>query len=163
MGRIADIAKSNIPVTWSALLNDSRIGGSTLTLRETYVTNTIFGSVPNDAEQDALAQIVADYAGMKLAVDVIDVAIDFWMDVEEERVTSGPREEVNYAERLKHLQARKTSLMAQIAMIEPTVIPLIPSVFERASAGAPLLSSIDQEMLTPDPFDFGAPYAPKEA
>lgn len=163
MGRIADIAKSHIPVTWAALAADTRIGDPTLTAQENYVTNVVFGAIPDDSTQDDLAQLVADYAGMKLAVAVIDVAIDFWMDVEEDRITSGPREEVQYAERLKHLQARKAALLREIAMIEPQVIPLIPSQLAQTASSAPLLSSMGDDLLTPNPIDFGPIYGPKES
>ena len=107
MGRIADIARSNIPIIWDALSNDSRVGDPTLDAREAYVTNLIFGDTLTDLEQDALAQLVADYAGMKLAVDVIDVSIDFWMVQSETATTQQPVEIESYPERLKSLMVRK--------------------------------------------------------
>lgn len=160
MGRIADIARSNIPIIWDALSNDSRVGDPTLDAREAYVTNLIFGDTLTDLEQDALAQLVADYAGMKLAVDVIDVSIDFWMVQSETATTQQPVEIESYPERLKSLMERKKALLVMIANIEPLIVPLIPSVLARSTA--PLVSTIDDELLTPNPQDMGRKYAEPE-
>lgn len=157
MGRIADIAKSNIPIIWDALSGDTRVGDSTLLAREEFVETEIFGDTLDDSQEDALASLVANYAGMLLAVDVIDVSIDFWMIQSETATTQQPVEIETYPERLKSLQERKKALLVRVAKIEPLVVPLIPSLLTQRSR--PLVSTIDDELLTPNPQDMGRKYA----
>ena len=162
MGRIADIAQSIVPIEWDALSNDSRIGDPALTARETYVQSLLFGDMLSEVEQDALNNLVAEFAGTMLAIQAIDIGIDFWMVQSEIETTEQPREVVNYPERLDHLRELKMSLLAKLAKLEPIVTPLIPDAFERAQGSAPLVSSFDAELLTPNPQDFGPIYAPPE-
>ena len=79
MGRIADTAQTEIPVIWDALKNDTRVGDTTLAARETYITNLIFGSDLTTTQQDALSVLVNEYAAKALAIELVDVSIDFWM------------------------------------------------------------------------------------
>lgn len=163
MGRIADIAKSEIPVTWDGLTNDDRIGDTTLTARESYVHQLIFGDDLSEGDQNALPPLVAQYAGKKLALEVIEVAYEFWMVQSETATTRQPLEIESFPDRLKYLDKKKASLLVDLAELSPIVTPLIPTLFARAGGSAPLLSSIDTDLLTPDPQDFGPIYAPPEA
>jgi hypothetical protein len=162
MSRFADIAKSVVPVTWHALSIDDRIGATALSSRETYISELIFGSELNEAAQDALNPLVAEYAGKALAFQVVNMGIDFWMDQSQTATTRQPLEVTTYADRLESLQELKKSLLAELKGLEPIVAPLIPNFFIRESASRPLLSSIDDELLTPNPQDFGAIYAEPE-
>lgn len=162
MGRIADKAKSNIPVTWDALNSDPRISDATLLEREKFVESMIFGEVMEDAAEDALDELVAEYAGKYLAIELIGVAIDYYQHLSEMESTQQPVEIVNFPERLKHLKAMKEDLIGDMARLEPIVTPLIPNLTDRRSTSAPRLSSFDDDLLTPNPQDFGPIYAPLE-
>jgi hypothetical protein len=162
MGRIADKAKSNIPTTWDMLSKDARIGDTALLEREIYIENLIFASTQDDTAEDAMHELVAEYAGKCLAVECIQLAIDHTQHVSEMESTQQPVELTRFPERLKHLKEAKADLLADIARLEPIVAPLIPNINTRRSASAPRLSSIDDDLLTPNPQDFGPIYAPLE-
>lgn len=157
MGRIADRTKSIMPVTWHALSIDDRVGDSVLTARVEFAEEFILGSVQTDPEQAALNGIVVEYVSKYAAIQIIDTAIDFWMDISITRTTTGTSEVTAYESRIAALKELKANLIAEMAQIAPQVEPLIPTQTLRRSR--PLLSSIDDEILTPDPQDFGRPYA----
>lgn len=163
MGRIADTAQTEIPVIWDALKNDTRVGDTTLAARETYITNLIFGSDLTTTQQDALSVLVNEYAAKALAIELVDVSIDFWMVQSQVSTTRQPYEIENYGDFLEYLKAKKADLLLDLLKLEPLVAPEIPTVLIKQSGSAPLLSSIDDELLTPNPQDFERIYAEPEA
>jgi hypothetical protein len=162
MGRIADNAKSNVPVTWDMLSKDKRVGDATLTEREKYVIRLIFGVALEEATENALDQLVIEYAGKRLALEVIDVAIDLISHLSQMESTQQPVEIVQFPDRLKNLKEQKKDLIVGLAELEPLVVGLIPNLQARRSRSAPLLSSMNDDLLTPNPGDLGPIYAPLE-
>lgn len=162
MGRIADSAQSNIPITWDALLRDPRVGSAVLTSREDYIVSLIFNTELTDLEEEALNNLVVEYVGKTLAVEALDIGIEFWMVQSQTVTTHGPYEVANFPVSLEHLKERKASLQADLARLFPLVSPLIPNILDRTSTNRPLISSIDDDLLTPAPQDFGPIYGPKE-
>ena len=162
MGRIADSAKSNIPVSWDIVMKDARAGDSVLTARENYINNLVLGLEPDQTTEDALHPLVVEYLGKRLALDVVQVAIDIVMELSEMESTQQPVELTRYESRLKNMQEKKKNLLVELAELEPVIIGLIPNLSDRRSASAPRLSSIDDDLLTPNPQDLGPIYAPLE-
>lgn len=162
MGRIADTAKSITPIAWDALSTDPRVGDSTLAARDVYIQSLLFGSELTDLEQAALNNLVVEFAATRLCIEAIDIGIEFWMVQSETETTQQPVEVTSFPMRLDHLKEQKKALLTKLIELEPIVAPLIPDVFERASGSRPLLSSIDDDLLTSNPQDFGPTYAPPE-
>ncbi len=163
MGRIADTAQTEIPVIWDALKDDIRVGDTALAARETYITNLIFGSDLTELQQDALSVLANEYAAKALAIELVDMSIDFWMVQSQVSTTRQPYEIENYGDFLEYLRAKKADLLLDLLKLEPLVAPEIPTVLIKQSGSAPLLSSIDDELLTPNPQDFERIYAEPEA
>jgi hypothetical protein len=157
MGRIATNAKSIIPITWDALSGDARVGDSALTARIQYAEALITGAVLDDTGEDALDPLVAEFITKYAVVEIIPMAIDFWMNMSVTETTTGTAEVTSYESRITALKELRTELVAKLAELEPVVEPLIPNQQTRRSR--PLLSSINDELLTPEPSDLGRPYA----
>ncbi len=160
MGRIADLTRAIMPVTWDALLQDSRIGDSVLDAQVTAAEIEIFTIALDDTEEDALQDIVAQYAANHAALRVIDTGIDFWMIQSQTETTTGTSEVVAYTDRIAALKELKTNIIERLARLTPLAEPLIPVIQDRRSA--PLLSSIDDPLLTPNPQDLGPIYGEPE-
>lgn len=163
MGRIADNTRTIIPVTWDALSKDSRVGDSALEARIDYIESLVFGDPIPDGGEAALDALVVEFVSKLSALEIIDMAIDFWMNQEDTLTTTGTNEVVSFPDRISALEKRKKTLLADVAKLEPLVEPLLPELIERSSNSRPLLSSFDTPLLTPNPTDIGAPYAPLEA
>lgn len=163
MDRITEQVKSIFPVTWDALSSDERIGDSVLAARVSYAMNFILGSEPSEEVQDGLNPLVIEFVAKTAALEIINTAIDYWKEIALSIVTTGTNEQESYANRIDALEKLAKRLLVELAKLEPIVAPLIPVIKERRSSGAPLVSTMEDDLLTPNPQDFGAPYAPKAA
>ena len=162
LDRISTRTKAIIPVTWDALWNDTKRGGeSVLVSAIEYVEALIFGDIPDEEAQKEMKQIVIEFAAKSAVLEIIDPAIDFWMEKKTAVTTTGTNEQVTYPDRIAALKELKKNLLEQLAKLEPIVAPLIPVITERRSKGKPLLSTLEDDLLTPNPQDFGPAYAPK--
>lgn len=163
MDRITAHTRSIFPITWDGLSNDDRVGDSVLALRVEAATQFILGAVPTEVEEAALDALVIDYVAKYAALQIIPAGIDFWMVQAETLTTTGTSEVLSYTSRIAALRELRKDLVGDLTRIEPLVTPLIPNLFARSSGSRPLISTLDQELLTPDPQDFGPIYAPPEA
>lgn len=163
MDRITEQTRSIFPVTWDALKEDERIGDSVLEARVSYAKNFVLGSEPSEEVQEGLNALVVEFVAKTAALEIINTAIDYWKEIAISIVTTGTHEQETYANRIDTLEKLVKRLLADLAKLEPIVAPLIPAIQERRSSGAPLISTMEEELLTPNPKDFGAAYAPKAA
>lgn len=161
MGRITEETRAILPLTWDALSRDSAVGDSTLTRRVNAAEAEVFGAAIDDTAEDALDDLVVEYVANLAALKIIPSGIDFWMVQSETETTQGPTEVVSYPDRIESLKELKKDILGTLARLEARVAPLIPAMRSRQSV--PRLSSIDDELLTPNPNDLGAPYAEIEA
>lgn len=161
MGRIADHAKSMMPVSWAAMSNDDRIGDASLLAQIDSAEAQIFGDTLSELsiDEDALPFLVVDFSAKVAMLELIRTAIDFWMDQKTSATTTGTAETTTYADRIAALKEQRAELLVDLARMEDIVTPLIPALETRRSTGVPLLSTIDDELLTPNPQDLGRPYA----
>lgn len=163
MDRITEQVKSIFPVTWDALSNDPVVGDSVLAARVNYAKNFVLGSEPSESEQKDLNALVIEFVAKTAALEIINTAVDFWKEKALSIVTTGTNEQETYANRIDALEKLAKRLLVELAKLEPIVAPLIPVVQERRSSGAPLLSTMEDDLLTPNPQDMGPAYAPKAA
>jgi hypothetical protein len=104
-GSIAAAARRQLPVTWDALAQDERFGGEdSLVEVIEYVKESLFGSVITTAAEDLLPRIVQRFAGILVALELIEPGIDFWMNLSIQETTRGPDETVIYADRANKLR-----------------------------------------------------------
>lgn len=163
MDRITEQVKSIFPVTWDALSSDARIGDSVLDARINYAKNFVLGSEPSEEAQKGFNPLVIEFVAKTAVLEIINTAVDYWKEEALSIVTTGTSEQETFANRIDTLEKLAKRLLADLAKLEPIVAPLIPVVQERRSSGAPLLSSMEADLLTSDPQDIGPAYAPKVA
>lgn len=156
---VAWFAQSELPITWDALTSDGRFGEERLLAKADLVKDRIFGEV-KDADEEAAAYNIQlrAYAGKVTAIEIIGAAIDFWMDKSLTITVDSPKEMKTYESRIKALQQQKKDLIAETRRLWVEVEGLLPTP-STSMAGVPGLSSINTELLTPDPATFPVPYA----
>jgi hypothetical protein len=158
MSRIDDITKGLIPTTWDALNNASTVGPTVLAARVQFAEEMIWGSVPSDTTQNNMSTLVADFIAKYAAIQIIDVALDYWREQPQSITTTGTAEVESYGDRLAFLRERKSSLIEELAQLAPQVDPLIPNELQRRTR--PLISTIDDPLLSPSPQDLGPAFGP---
>lgn len=160
MSVLTEQTRSIFPITWDALANDESIGEDVLTLRVKVATVLVMGEDVPSGDQGALNFLLTEFIAKKAALDLIGMAIDFWMTQAQTLTQSQTVEVIAYTDRINALEELKKSLMSSIRELGPLIEDLIPDT--RAGTSAPRLSSIDTELLSPDPVDMGRKYAEKE-
>lgn len=163
MDRITIRAKAIIPVTWDALTSAKQVDDSVLVGPIEYAEAFYLEEIPTAEEQNAMSPLVIEFIAKTAVLNMIGPAIDFWMEQAESVVTTGTNETTSYPDRIKALENLKKSLLEELAKLEPVVSPLLPVVQTRRGGSAPRMSSINDELLTPNPQDFGPIYAEKVA
>lgn len=161
MDRITTRVRNILPVTWDAMTSDKRVDDSVLTDPVLYSQMLFLGVEMDEEEQKGLNRLVVEFLAKHATVDLIPSAIDYWLEQKLSVVTSGTNETVTYPERIRALEKMKESLLEELARLEPIVAPLIPAIQTRRGASAPRLSTINDDLLTSNPQDFGPAYGPK--
>lgn len=161
MDRITKRVRSILPVTWDAMSNDSRLDDSVLVDPILYVEVYYLEEEPDETTQDAMNRLVVEFIAKNAAIALINPAIDYWMEQSQTKVTTGTNETTSYPDRIRALEKLKEALLKEVAKLEPIVSPLIPVIPTRKGNTAPRMSTINDPLLTPNPQDFGEPYAPK--
>jgi hypothetical protein len=157
-GSIASRVIGLLPVTWDALSQDPRYGEARLIERVDIVKETLFGQViAASSEATTYSLRVRDYAAKLAAIEIITAAIDFWMDKSLTIQVDSPRELKTYESRIAALRQQKADLIADTRMLAPIIAPELTP--RSGLAGVPGLSTIDVDLVTPDPFTFPKPYA----
>lgn len=161
MDRITTHVKAIIPITYDAMSKDKRVGDSVLEAHIKAVQSMILDKEPTEKEQEDLDAKVIIFVAKSAVLEIIPSAIDYWKEIAESIVTTGTNEQETYADRIKALKELGEKLLADLKKMEPMVEDLIESINDRRSEGRPLISSLEDDYLTPDPKDIGAPYGPK--
>jgi hypothetical protein len=159
---IAIEAKDLLPETWRALANAGSFGMAALERRHDRVVSRIFNSALSDEDIEALPGRVIEYAGKRLALALIDPAIDYWSKQIISH-TAGERESSAYKDRVEDLKQLKKDWILQLADDLVDVQPLLP-VFPVAAQDAPRVVQIGtiEQHVTADPFDIESIYGPPE-
>ena len=157
-GAIAERARGILPVTWDALLGDSRYGGGLMRQTIDTVKENVFGEVvaPDDEEQYPL--LALDYAAKLVALELISPGIDFWMNEPTAVSATGTNENHTFIDRAAMLRLLRDDLIEQTRLLAADVAGIIG--YRRPSRrGVPRLNTIDDELLTPNPQEFPRPFA----
>lgn len=148
---IALEAKDLLPETWEALAEADSFGPAALERRHDRVVGRIFGVVLEDAEQAVLDDVVIEYAGKKLALELLVPAIDYWS---KQRIsqTAGERQSETYADRARDLRELRKQWTADLAALWLDVVDLIPIRPGRA-VDVPVVAQAGETIphITPDP------------
>lgn len=161
MDRITSRVAGILPITWNAMNGDKEVPDSVLLDPILYAEVFYLEAEPDESTQEGMNRLVIEFIAKNAVIDLIQPAIDYWMDESQTTVTTGTNETTSYADRIRALEKQKEALLKEVAKLEPIVSPLIPVIRTRKGASAPRMSTINDPLLTPNPQDFGEPYAPK--
>lgn len=162
-GDIADRVKGILPVSWDALLTDpvpegtgNVFGEDRMQEKIDLIKEKVFGEVVDpDDEGTTYTRRQLDFAAKCIAIEIIPAAIDFWRSKPISKALTGkPNETVTWEARLNNLRQQRIDLMAEVAALEGEVLdsPILKKT------GIPGFAP-DQDLLTPDPWQFPAPFA----
>ena len=158
VGVIAERTRGILPATWEMLGQLSTFGDDGLRTAIDTVKERVMGNVIAPAAEGNYPLTVIDYLAKLAALELITPGIDAWHRHGPIQVgTTGTNEQTTYANPVQALEALRKELLAETRRLWPLVAPLI--TFRRVtSAARPALNTINDELLTPSPQEFGRPY-----
>ena len=139
---IALEARDLLPETWNALAGAKTFGPAAIERRHNRIVARIFGTQLDEEAQEALDAIdvrLIEYAGKRLALVLLDPAIDYWSK-QRQAYTAGDQESVTYGDRIKELQELKKQWLVDIANLEVQLDPVIPVA--PTNAEAPIVAQV---------------------
>lgn len=162
LNRLSTRVRNLLPVTWDAMSQAAMVDSSVLLDPIEFATAMYLGEdKPSEETINGLNRLVLEFLSKFAALELIGPGIDYWMAQKLSITTTGTSETTSFPERVRALEKRREELIADLAKLEPIVAPLIPAIAARKGASAPRMSSLGDELLTPNPQDFGRMYAEK--
>lgn len=159
---IATAARDLLPETWEALAEATSFGPEALKRLHDRTVRRVFGELLDDATQQTLADIVIEYVGMRVAIKLLDPAIDFWSKQVLSH-TAGERESRSYKDRVEDLKELKKLWTTELADLWLDVQDLIPALPTRAVDAPRVINAGDTVAhKTPNPFDMPDIFGPAE-
>lgn len=156
-GAIAEHARAVLPVTWDMLSKDRRFGDALLRQTVDAVKESVFGVVSEPSSEGQLPLTVINWVAKKVALALITPGIDLWQRTPLSVSATGTNENTTYSDPVVALRDLRRDLLEETRLGSAEVQPLIN--FRRVSgAPRPLMNTIDDELLTPSPQEFGRPY-----
>lgn len=154
-GEIAYQTKQFLPVTWDRLRQDARYGDRMLQGRINYVKYRLFATVVDAvAEATVYNPLVIDYVAKESALQIIPAGIEYWMTQAETISTNGTSETAGYPDRITALEKQQMWLLGEVRKLREE-LPGQFTVRRRATA-TPGVSNTNDNLITPDPSEFGA-------
>lgn len=159
VGAIADRVRALIPVTWDALLSDSRVGDGPLQSAIDLAKETTTGQIVNPTQEQNYPVIAVDYMAKLATIEICNAAADFWMNQAINVSSTGTNESATYIDRAAELGKLKTDLI-QETREKYTQIATLIGFWNNNGRAVPLLSSanINPFHNTPSPEEFPRPY-----
>lgn len=157
-GRIASAAQGELPSTWRVLVGMQDYGEPLIIEKLNVVMTKLFGEVLNDTVQAALDNLVVDYAGKCLALELINPAIDYWSKQPVSIGATGRNETKAYLDRSAALLRLRAYLVDQIRLMWPEVEELLPGRRVRRVSNVPRVRELTLAH-TPNPYEFEQPFA----
>jgi hypothetical protein len=164
-GKIAAYAKGEMPEDWRALEDSEFYGPSFLERKVNSVMVSLFGVTLNAAAQDLLDERVAEYAGKRVALSIINPSLSYWSKQPVSLGATGRNETKAWANRMQALPMIRDNLIAELNEMWPEVMVLLPNRRTQRAANVPRVIQAGATVAhkTPDPDDFEEPFAPSGA
>jgi hypothetical protein len=153
LGKIAQYARGELPLTWVALENDPNYGDLFIQHKVDSCILKLFNTPVTPTAQDAFDARVLDYAGKCVALDLITPGIDYWSKQPLSFGATGRNEVKAYADRAAALRALRTDLLVQTREMWPEVSSLLTSARVNRIPNVPRVRDI-AVAHTPNPYDF---------
>lgn len=157
-GAIAERIQGIIPVTWDALVNDSRYGENMMRTAIDTVKTRVTGTNISPLSESTYSVLVVDYLAKVTVLDLITPAIDFWMNQPLAETTTGTSEVVSFTERVEALNQLRKDLLEETRRLEPQIAPLINYTTIKKAPGA-AINTLNDDFLTPSPQEFNRPFS----
>jgi hypothetical protein len=159
---IAVAAHDLLPETWDALMEADTFGFDALVRLHERTQRQIFGEVLDTTDQQALSGVVIEYAGMKMAIALIDPAIDYWSKQVLSH-TAGERESRSYKDRVEDLKQLKKDWTAALAGLFLDAQEFLPILPKRVADAPRIVNAGDTvEHVTANPYDIPPMFGPPE-
>lgn len=151
---ISTEARDLLPETWDALSQADTFGDAALSRRHDRVVRKIFGGVEMTKEElDVLPDAVIEFVGKRLAIALIDPAIDYWSKQVLSH-TAGERETKAYKDRVEDLKELRKQWIADTAALFLDIEDLLPMQVRRAQDAPRVIDAGDNlTHVTPNPMD----------
>ena len=158
---IAQEARDLLPETWEALAEADTFGPAALERRHNRVVNRVFGAALTEDEQEVLADELIEFAGKRLALALLDPAIDYWSKQIVSH-TAGERESKTYKDRVQDLKDLRKQWTADVAALFLDVQPLLPVRTPVRTGDAPRVVQAGETVphVTPNLDDIEPLYGP---
>lgn len=157
VGAIAERVQGIVPVTWSAISTDNRgFGDALLQGAIDTAKENVTGVVIDPGLEENYSLIVIDFIAKVAVLDLIPGAIDFWMDQPIAVGITGTNESKSWESRVSALEDLRTQLLAETRAKFDEIAAIVG--FRRTDRRRPLISTLDDPLLTPSPLEFPRPY-----
>jgi hypothetical protein len=159
---IAVEAQDLLPETWEALAEASSFGPEALKRLHDRTVRRVFGELLSDAEQNDLLDVVVEYVGKRMAIALIDPAIDYWSK-QVLSATAGERESRSYKDRVEDLKMLKKQWTGDLAALFLDAQDFLPVLPKRVVDAPRVVNAGDTvEHVTANPFDIPPMFGPPE-
>jgi hypothetical protein len=157
VGAIAERVQGIIPVTWNAISTDNRGFGDALLQGaiDTAKENVTGVVLPTNLEIN-YALVVIDYIAKVAVLELIPGAIDFWMDQPIAVGITGTNESKSWESRISALEKLREQLQIETRAKFDEIAAIVG--FRRTDRRRPLISTMDDPLITPSPLEFPRPY-----
>jgi len=162
---IALEARDLLPETWEALAKADTFGPAALARRHNRIVSKIFGSVLDDAEQEAYEALdgrIIEYAGKRLALAIVDPGIEYWS---KQVLSLGvwDRENSSYKDRADDLRKLRAQWIVDLAELLEEIEPELPLIPGRAKSSPQVFQAGENLVhVTPNPLDIPTKWNPAE-
>lgn len=156
LGPIADAAKSHMGETFDALAESEHYGTDFITRKIAVVKQRFMENPPSTADEEDLHELVIDYLGKLVALELMAPAIDYWKS-RPTTVSTGndPTETTSYTDPIKALEAIKETLLVQTRQEEATALSLTTTPRLRSTDDGPAIDELEDGLhVTADPRTF---------
>jgi hypothetical protein len=157
----AQQARTELPKTWDELANDRILGVEGMEKRVRSVMFQLFGRVLTADEQDQVDNLVAEYAGKKIALKLVGPGLDFWSKQPTQITATGRTEMKSYSNRAEELRKWREIAVVELKEMWLDVEPLLPGFRVPVGSPSPVVELLGSDgHVTPDPDEFEPPFAP---
>jgi hypothetical protein len=157
-GMIGARTQGLIPITWDALMKDSRYGEDFLQVAIDTAKEDVTGEVVDPSIEDTeYGFLVRDFIAKKAVLLIIPAGIDFWMNQTIAETAEGTHEVTSFTDRAEQLRELYKLLLDEIKGMEDEIAEIIG--FQRTSTvGLPSINTLEDEFLTPSHQEFPRPF-----
>lgn len=157
-GVIAARTQALLTTTWDALVSDPKgTGEGPLATAIDIAKEDVLGIIPSPVAEAQYPLIVIDYVAKMAVLQIIPIAIDYWMSQSITETVQTPSEVTTYTDRAEMLRKLRDDLLAETRSNAADIAVLV-GFRRRRGRSVPAVNTMADPLLTPDPQEFPRPY-----